>query len=94
MNDFESESVLNKFKELFKQAFPNGCDVRQMADLMAFFMAGYQDACLDYRKAQDDLGFEGGELFMDGLKDDNHNRVQYLIKCMVKGDYSHKMFKV
>lgn len=90
---FQSEMVVEEFKKLFKQAFPKGCDVRQKADLMGFFLAGYQAAGIDQKKAVMSLGTEGGLLFMEEIIDDNHARAQFLIKCMIDEDYSHSMFE-
>lgn len=91
--EFQSESIVNEFKRLFKQSFPNGCSERQRADLMAFFFAGYVTHNQEFNEAKAKLGVEAAEVFMEELSRDVFDRTKYLIECMVADDYTHKMFK-
>lgn len=92
--EFQTNTVIDEFKRLFEQSFPEPCHPRQKADLMSFFLAGYQASCIDMGKASHSLNSADKALvFMDEVKNDNYDRVQYLIRCMRSGDYSHKMFQ-
>lgn len=90
--EFQTEQVVNEFERLFKQSFKDGCQPRQKADLLAFFMAGYIAYNQDFKSALKNMGFEGGILFMDEIVQDTFDRSRHLINCVVKNDLSHKMF--
>lgn len=93
--EFQTESVVNRFKEMAKLTYPNGCHVRQYADLLATFLAGYIEGAQNFRKACLNLkGFDQGDLFMGEMIDDSIERGKFIANCMMVGDFGHDMFKV
>lgn len=90
---FEIQSTINDFKELFNQVYTKEYDVRQYADLLSFFLAGYCKGCSDSAKLI--LNYEDIEkaiLMIEEFNKDARNRGIYAAKCMIYRDYSHPMF--
>lgn len=90
--EFETKTAVLEFRELFKQAFPNGCGERQKADLLLFFLAGYTGANAQWGDAIVKLGFEGATVFMQEINSDTMSQIKYAIHCTAAGDFSHDIF--
>lgn len=92
--EFETTTVINEFREFFKSSYPNDCSPRQKADIMASYLAGYFSVgCHFTHMIKNGLHQDGAVLMQDCINEDTGNRISFLIECMKKDDYSHRMFR-
>lgn len=92
--EFETEQVVNQFKDFFQHVWPEGTNQRQKADLIATFMAGYCSGAQDFKKAINKFSsIDGAILFMNEIINDTTTRAKYAAQCMLENDFSHEMFE-